>query len=278
MSETHILPLYPRPGDPEPLHGLYLRHHLLDRGATGHPFVYSNYVVSLDGRIAIEHADTGRYGPPQPITNARDWRLFQELAAQADAIVVSGRYLRELAAGTAQSAFPVSTGPGFEDLLPWRVEHGLSPQPAVVVISGSLNIPFERVFDGGDRQGIVATGADADPERIAAIEAAGGRVLRTNPGREVNGGALIDALGDAGFRRIYVIAGPVVLETVLRADRLDRLYLTHSHRLLGGTKVDTLLEGAPFPDAPLLTMRQLWYDPPGAESPGQLFACYDKPE
>ena len=104
MSNPDVLPLFPKAAPAEPLHGLYLRDHLLDQGSPERPYVYSNYVVSLDGRIAIEHPDTGHYGPPKAITNARDWRLFQELAAQADVIVVSGRYLRELKAGTAQKA------------------------------------------------------------------------------------------------------------------------------------------------------------------------------
>lgn len=275
MSNPDVLPLFPKAAPAEPLHGLYLRDHLLDQGSPERPYVYSNYVVSLDGRIAIEHPDTGHYGPPKAITNARDWRLFQELAAQADVIVVSGRYLRELKAGTAQAALPVSQGEGFADLIPWRLRHGLAEQPAIAVISGSLDIPFAEVFADSDRTGIVVTGADADPARVAAIESAGGKVLKTNPGTQVEGNALIDALGRAGYRRIYVVAGPVVLETVLRAGRLDRLYLTHAHRLLGGTRVDTLLEGAPLGDAPALTLSRLWYDPPGAVSPGQLFACYD---
>lgn len=275
MSNPDVLPLFPKAAPAEPLHGLYLRDHLLDQGSPERPYVYSNYVVSLDGRIAVEHPDTGHYGPPKAITNARDWRLFQELAAQADVIVVSGRYLRELKAGTAQAALPVSRGEGFADLVPWRLQHGLAEQPAIAVISGGLDIPFAEVFADRDRTGIVVTGADADPARVAAIESAGGTVLKTNPGTQVEGNALINALGQAGYRRIYVVAGPVVLETVLRAGRLDRLYLTHAHRLLGGTKVDTLLEGAALGNAPSLTLSRLWYDPPGKVSPGQLFACYD---
>jgi hypothetical protein len=30
---------------------------------------------------------------PKNLTNARDWRLYQQLAAQADLIIIGGRYV-----------------------------------------------------------------------------------------------------------------------------------------------------------------------------------------
>jgi len=43
---------------------------------------------------------------PRAIANERDWRLFQELSAQADIFLTSGRYLREWAKGQAQEILP----------------------------------------------------------------------------------------------------------------------------------------------------------------------------
>ncbi len=281
MNQPTLLQLYPPSAEHTPLKGLYLRHNLLNKGDVSHPYVYSNYITSLDGRIAMEHPDTGKYGPPSSITNGRDWRLFQELAAQADVIVVSGRYLRELQAGTAQANLPVSNTDGFEDLMPWRIENGLTPQPAIAIISASLDIPFTEIFKDSNRLGLVITGENADPDKVAVIEAAGGIVLKTNPGTTVTGQAMINALSKAGYARIYAVAGPLLLETLLREHALNRLYLTHAQQILGGQPYDSLFEGKALQPATKLQLISLFYDdnPSQDDSPRQQFACYDlKPD
>jgi hypothetical protein len=48
-----IIKLYPQPGGKQPLEGTYLSHNLLQHHHANRPFVFSNFVVSLDGRIAI---------------------------------------------------------------------------------------------------------------------------------------------------------------------------------------------------------------------------------
>ena len=49
----------------------------------------------LDGRIALPAAGRSSHQVPPAIANARDWRLFQELAAQADLLITSARYFRQ---------------------------------------------------------------------------------------------------------------------------------------------------------------------------------------
>ena len=98
-----VVKLYPPPAQELPLEGLYLGHDLRGQAADrSHPFVYTNYVVSLDGRIAVPRADGTGMAIPPATSNGRDWRLFQELAVQADVILTSGRYLRDYARGEAQ--------------------------------------------------------------------------------------------------------------------------------------------------------------------------------
>ena len=54
MNDDTIWQLYPMPAQEVSLEGLYLRHGLRRFGEElGRPFVYTNYVVSIDGRIAI---------------------------------------------------------------------------------------------------------------------------------------------------------------------------------------------------------------------------------
>ena len=52
MNADTIWQLYPAPSREVPLPGLYLRHDLRRYGPElGRPFVYTNYVASIDGRM-----------------------------------------------------------------------------------------------------------------------------------------------------------------------------------------------------------------------------------
>lgn len=252
--------------------GLYLRQRLDRRGSAERPFVYSNYVVSLDGRIALDYPRCGESAVPPAITSDSDWRLYQELAAQSDVLLTSGRYIRELAAGKAQDDLPV--GENFPDLLDWRRQQGLEPQPAVVILSRSLDLPLEKLFPHPQRTLYVATGARADKRKLATIAGMGIPVLLSGDGKSVEGCRLIRELGEKGFRSIYAIAGPGLLDTLLRADRVDRLYLTQVHTLLGGQCYDTLLEGALLRPAARFALEELHYDQGDDTRQGQFFAVY----
>jgi len=94
--DTRISRLHPNAGSALPLQGVYLAHGLRKLASAQRPFIYSNFIASLDGRIAVPDPDTQRLRPPPAIANPHDWRLFLELATQADAVITSGRRLREL--------------------------------------------------------------------------------------------------------------------------------------------------------------------------------------
>ncbi len=270
--------LFPAPIETVPLAGLYLSHAPVLRPSPPHarPFVYSNFLMSLDGRIAVDHPKSGERLPPESITNRSDWRLFQELAAQADAIVTSGRYLRQLAHGRAQDLPPVSTEAEYRDLIEWRHRHGLAPQPAIVVLSRSLDFPAAPIGARLGRRLYVATGSGAPIERIKAMEKAGAVVLIAGKGRDVCGAQLVHTLSTHGFGSIYAIGGPEVFSTLLLGDALDRLYLTHAHRLLGGASFDTLLNGPGLSPPVDFTLGALHYQGPIGAPFGQMFAVYDR--
>lgn len=273
MSESSVIRLFPLPQQDCALEGIYLRHARPLLSST--PCVYTNFITSLDGRIAVEHPDKAHHNVPGSITNARDWRLYQELAAFADVLVVSARYLRELSQGRAQDSLPLSEAEDYQDLRDWRQAQGLVPQPAVVVMSASLDLPLETLAGLVNRSVYVATGQQANPEKLQRIEAAGAKVILAGQDRRVEGRALIDALAGLGFHNIYSIAGPGVLETLLDANVLNRLYLTQVHRLIGGEAFDTLLEGRLDRGPANFRLAALYYDS-SAENPfGQFFSVYE---
>ena len=56
MKNDNVQQLYPLPAAERPLKGLFLSHDLRQYGeASGRCYVYSNFVSSIDGRIAIPH-------------------------------------------------------------------------------------------------------------------------------------------------------------------------------------------------------------------------------
>ncbi len=106
--------------------------------------MYTNFIASIDGRIALAQPDGHRQIPGE-ITNRRDWRIFQELAALSDVLITTGRYLGDVAHNRAQEVLPVSHDADYDDLRAFRRDRGLSDQPAVAIVSGSLDIDVQTL-------------------------------------------------------------------------------------------------------------------------------------
>lgn len=271
----NIMQLYPRPAQEQPLTGTYLAHQLRQYSETSdQAFVYGNFVTSLDGRIAIPHPTRPGLVVPKNIANDRDWRLFQELAAQADLIISSGRYLRDWADGRAQEILRVDD-PEYTDLKEWRLAQNLPPQPDIAVISGSLRFPIPEVLTAGGRKVVVFTAADPDPQRVEEIEAKAGQVIVAGEG-SVAGDQMVQHMRDLGYQTVYSAAGPRILHLLLAADVLDRLYLTYANRLLGGQPYSSIVEGDLLETPVDMRLHTLNYDPHGLDGFGQLFASYDR--
>ncbi len=273
--EKQVLRLFPGPAEPVSLRGLYLDERLRPAGTPERPFVYASFIASLDGRISLPDPETNTPKPPEQITNPRDWRLFQELAASADVVVTSGRYIRDLAAGVAQAGLPVSTDPAFSDLLEWRRAHGLAPQPAVTIVTDTLDLPIPEALLHSGRLLYVATGAATDTQRVESLAARGVRMLEPGAGRRVEGRALVAALAREGFGNIDMTGGAELLNTLIAAGVFDRLYLTQVCRILGGFSFDTLLKGGLLSPPAAFKLRLLCYDSADGGGVEQLFAALD---
>jgi len=274
MNDT-VMQLYPLPAAERPLKGLFLSHDLRQYSeASGQVFVYTNFVHSIDGRIAIPHPTRPGLMVPKDIANERDWRLFQELAAQADIIISSGRYLRDWADGRAQEILQVDD-PRFADLRQWREDRGLPAQPDIAIISGSLRFPIPDVLTAGGRKIVVFTTANPDPQRVAEIEAKAGKVVVAGD-TKVEGAALVQLMGEMGYQTVYSASGPKVLHLLLAGGALNRLYLTPANRLLGGQPYSSIVEGPLMEPAVDLNINSIYLDSQALDGLGQLFVSYDR--
>jgi len=267
-----LLELYPKAQQSCGLQGCYLALALHRQAAVGEVLIYANYIASVDGRISVRNDTSGEYVVPDAIANPRDWRLYQELAAQADVMLTSARYFRQLATGTAQDLLPVGMQAAYADLGVWRKEQGMASQPDVVVISRSLDIPEAALEKVQDRRVMVCTSEAAPERQISRLESLGVDVVIAGKQR-VEGIALQQSLVARGYRSAYMIAGPEVHRTLLADKVLNRLFLTTHLQLLGGNAFHTILSGGL--DAPVpMQLRSLYLDQPSRQA-GQLFAQYD---
>jgi len=243
-------------------------------GRSAEPFVYANFLSSLDGRIALE--DAGQNTPPyipKHITTASDFRLFMELHAQADCLITHGGYMRALSEKRLGNILQVKS----DDLVEWRRSHDLKPQPAVIIASASLNFPMHPSLREYQQDCYIATGKNADLASVDYWQQQGYTVLMTGEQRMVQGAALIQQLKKLGYRSIYLIAGPRMLDTMIREKQLSRLYLTLTHQLIGGLDFRTLLTGPALAGEGSMILKSLYYQqgsPPGA---GQFFMQFDLP-
>ncbi|NOR90869.1 MAG: pyrimidine reductase [Anaerolineales bacterium] len=277
MKDT-IHQLYPAPSREVSLRGLYLQHDLRTQAEDrDRVFVCANFVSSLDGRIAVPDSSGKGVTLAEAITNPRDWRLFQELAVQADILITSGRYLRQYSTGVKQEILQIYADPQFGDLQNWRLSRGLSPQPDLAVISNRLDFDVPSALLGDDRSLLIFTTKSANPDQTQRLQDQGAKILFTGE-ESVDGQALYAHLTKLGYRTAYSGAGPKVLHLLASSGVLDRLYLTFANRLLGGEPYASILEG-PLLDPPIdLKLNTLYFDPYGIEGSGQLFASYDRVE
>jgi riboflavin biosynthesis pyrimidine reductase len=273
--ETGVIEMYPASGITRELKGLYLRETLEAAAPERSPFIYSNFISSLDGRIALPGPGRNSHQVPPAIANDRDWRLFQELAAQADLLITSGRYFRQSKNEEAQAELPVGTSAEFDDLRAWRIEQGLSPQPDIAVFSSSLDVPVSAINRYNDRNVYLITGSTADSQKLEKITARSHtQVISCGRQGHVDASLLRDKLKQLGYRRVYAIAGPAVLHTLLLGNALDRLYHTTAHCLLGSTKFDTFVWGPELDPAVCMPLRAMYLDRHAPAGAGQTLAVY----
>jgi len=268
MSEQ-LFNLYPLCGQQHNLKGLYLAHRLDMLGSTLHPFVYANFLSSLDGRIALEdRAQNVSPYIPKHITTASDFKLFMQLHAQADCLITHGGYMRALSEKRLGNVLQVKN----DELVEWRCHKGLKPQPTVIIASASLDFPIHPSLHEHQQECFIATGKNADVERIHYWQNQCFKILKA--GEEVQGAALIQQLKKLQYKSIYLIAGPRMLDTMIREKQLSRLYLTMTHQLIGGLDFRTLLTGPQLASEGNMKLKSLYYEQGSPIGSGQFFMYF----
>ncbi|MEV7144018.1 pyrimidine reductase family protein [Streptomyces tauricus] len=183
------------------------------------PWLRANMVSTLDG--AAQHD-----GRSQPISSAADMRIFGTLRGLADVVIVGAETVRQEGYRPARAR---------EDFAARRAAAGQGPAPAIAVVSASLDLDFSLpLFTSPLLPTLLLTGAAAAPDRIAAAEKAGARVVIAGDGTGVEPARAVRALAGLGLRRLLTEGGPRLLGQLVAAGVLDELCLTVSPMLTVG--------------------------------------------
>ena len=211
------------------------------------PFLRVNFVASLDGVVAVE-GRSGGLGSPG------DRRVFRTLRALADVVLVGH------GTSSAEGYRPVAPASPVGRL---RALLGRPVALPVAVVSRRASLDPGDPLTAGPT--LLVTCAAADPDRRAALAAAGVTVLVCGDD-DVDLPAARAALADRGLEQVLCEGGPQLFRAALTAGAVDELDLTASPALVGAGS--RLLGDVPLPDVARLRLVQV------LEEDGVLFTRY----
>lgn len=179
----------------------------------GRPMLTLKVATSLDGRIATAS------GESQWITGPDARRRVHGMRARHDAVLVG--------AGTARADDPSLTVRGFGDV----------PQPVRVVVSRRLDVPVDLALGRTARDVPVwlVHGPDVPSAARAAWVAAGATLIESalGAGGQLDVGAALQRLGEAGLTRVFCEGGGALAASLLTADLVDELAVFSGGLVIG---------------------------------------------
>ncbi len=179
-----------------------------DRGR----WVRAVMVMTLDGRIV---GPDGRSGS---ISGPADRDVLLAIRRFADAVVIGASTFR------AERYRPMTGRADTRDL---RAAEGQGPAPRLVIVSASLDLPWEEpAFHESALTPLVVTVAGHPPDLLD--EAGGHADVLVAGGPAVDAAWLVAELEARGLRRIACEGGHVLLESFARAGVVDEWNLTLS--------------------------------------------------
>jgi riboflavin-specific deaminase-like protein len=215
------------------------------------PYVITNFALTLDGHTTI----SGRSGP---IGSNTDTAMLVGLRTRVDAVMIGAGTMR------AEGYGRVIRDPAKRER---REREGMAEDPLMVVVSGSLELPWDApLFTEGHGNVLLATTSAADPPPTETpVE-----VFRQQGELEL--GALLAHLrAERGVRALLCEGGPRVHGQLIDGGLLDELFVTHAPKLAGGVGPGLVSELAEA-ERPL-GLGWLLADP----ETGELFARYVVP-
>jgi diaminohydroxyphosphoribosylaminopyrimidine deaminase/5-amino-6-(5-phosphoribosylamino)uracil reductase len=213
---------------------------------TGMPFVIAKF-ASMDGKIAT------RTGDSKWVTGPEARNLVQKMRRESDAIMVG-----------------INTVLADDPLLTVRGEAGQPSalQPLRVVLDSHCRTPPTAKMLQEPGQTLIFTSAEASPDRMEALKAAGADVIRTSLGsnKRVDSSLALAEIGSRGVVNLLVEGGGMVLGSLFDAGLVDKVHAFIAPVIIGGVEAASPVAGhgvQQMPDAWRLQRTKL--EPIGAD-------------
>ena len=192
------------------------------------PYVHINVAATADGKI-----DTfERHGAA--ISSARDKERVDKLRAEADAIMVGGRTLRD-----EDPKLTIKS----ETLRNERLARGLSANPAKVGVASQLKLkPDSNFLNAGSAQIILFTTARTDESQLEMLRSRGSEVF-VHQAERVNLNSMLETLKKLGIHRLMVEGGATLNFELLRLGLVHELTIFVAPMIFGGEKAPTTAAG-----------------------------------
>jgi riboflavin biosynthesis pyrimidine reductase len=173
-------------------------------------------LTTLDGAVA------GADGLSGSISSATDRLIFSEVRRFCDAVLVGAGTIR------AERYNPMKAKTEHQEA---RAVAGLKSAPVVVIVSRSLDLPWQDpLFHESAQQPIVLTGIH-EPSSQALVLAQANADVQQIPDLEAR--TIIGAMHARGLSRIVCEGGPTLLTQMAAADLIDEYDITLAPILAG---------------------------------------------
>lgn len=255
------------------IENLYLNHGIHSLGTAEKPFIYSNFIISLDGRVSVPDKSTRIQKVPEANTNVNDITLFKQLLAQSDVAITTGRHLRAVERHHENNMLSLHTE-NDASLIEWRSSQGLKAQPDLLVFSESLRLPDTRKLPFDQSSISVVTWSKPD-KKLENDLTSKGYTVHAGQASEFIRGEFLAILKELKYKAVYSVAGPSIFSQLIRYDIVQRLYLTITQIMLGGDQVNTITSGLLFEHPKRFSLNELYFDNRSPNNAGQFFCVFD---
>jgi riboflavin-specific deaminase-like protein len=196
------------------------------------PFVFSNFAITADGKIAFANREFIAFG------SERDREHMMELRATADAVMAGGR--------TVESP-GVTMSPGGKKFQRLRLKRGLSEYNLRVIVSGSGSMDTDaEIFRHRFSPIIVLVCKRARANRVKQLRRVADEVGIFGENDVDFPAALRWLRKKWGVNRLLCEGGSTLHDAIIRAGLLKELHVTICPCIFGGRTAPTLADGQGF--------------------------------
>jgi riboflavin biosynthesis pyrimidine reductase len=192
---------------------------------SGRPYVYANFVSTLDGIVSLSIPGKSGGGPING-PNKHDRLVMGLLRAAADAVIVGAGTVRDVGRHlwTAGFAYPPLAA-AFDEM---RAALGLTGHPLHVFVTDSGNLNLERLPLEGENVPVLITTTDRGAQRLAdQVLPAGVEVAVLAGSGPLTASAVLAAIAERRPSRLILTeGGPRLMGDFMAEGALDELFLT----------------------------------------------------